>query len=421
VTPAALTPAAKRKAARKLPGEGPHPRQVRRGAGSAPPRRVSGPVAGSSATAARERAPVPPPPVAAPRAGTTDAPRARATATPPARTSAAPRARASATPRGRARASATPRARTASARPRAVAKPGGLLNFSLPALRVALPALPRPHVRRHPRAAQSRPQSPPLPLGRRALAFVRGLPDHAMLDRLIRGRAWIPVLGVMLAGIVFMQVQELKLGAAFGRAVQQTAQLSTQNQALLASTGTLADTSRIESIATRLGYVMPAPSQTGFLAGWGDHLAAALSTLRPANPNQYLNAPGTTNGAIAGTPVSTPSYAVGTPAGTGATAAGTAGATSTSATTTGGTTTGATSTGGTTTGGTTTGATTTGATSTGGTTTGTPSTGSTGTAATVPPAGGAATSTSTTTPAPATNNTQSTATTGGAQLPASGG
>jgi hypothetical protein len=47
------------------------------------------------------------------------------------------------------------------------------------------------------------------PLGARALAFVRALPDHPLLDRLIRGRAWIPILGVMLAGIVAMQVEVL--------------------------------------------------------------------------------------------------------------------------------------------------------------------------------------------------------------------
>jgi cell division protein FtsL len=135
-----------------------------------------------------------------------------------------------------------------------------------------------------------------------------------MLDRLVRGRAWIPVLGIMLAGIVFLQVAELKLGAAYGRAVQQTEQLSAENQALLASTGALGDTSRIESIAGRMGYIMPAPAQTGFLDGSGDHLVAALANLRPADPNMYLNAPSTLNGGIAGTAVTSQVSSVSTSA-----------------------------------------------------------------------------------------------------------
>ena len=58
-----------------------------------------------------------------------------------------------------------------------------------------------------------RRRQPAGPLGVRALAFVRSLPDHSLLDRLVRGRAWIPLLGVLLAGIVAMQVEVLKLGA----------------------------------------------------------------------------------------------------------------------------------------------------------------------------------------------------------------
>jgi cell division protein FtsL len=259
-------------------------------------------------------------------------------------------------------------------------KAWSLPSFSLPALRIALPAPPRVHVRA-PRL-KTRTQSPPLPLGRRVLACVRGLPDHAMLDRLVRGRAWIPVLGVMLAGIVFMQVEELKLGAAYGRAVQQTATLSAQNDALTASTGALGDTSRIESIAARLGLMMPAPSQTGFLNGLGDHLAAALAGMRAPDPNLYLNAAGTMNGAIAGTAVVSQGYA---PASSSTT---TTSGTSTSGTSTSSTSTSGTSTSGTVTSGTGTGTVTgAGATATGPSTTVTPPPTTTTTTTTTPTGG----------------------------------
>src|SRR5437588_2148913 len=66
-----------------------------------------------------------------------------------------------------------------------------------------------------PRPASQQPLSRRLALG--AIDFVRAMPDHRWVDRLLRGRAWIPVLGVLLAGIVATQVEVLKLGASMGR------------------------------------------------------------------------------------------------------------------------------------------------------------------------------------------------------------
>ena len=73
-----------------------------------------------------------------------------------------------------------------------------------------------------PHCADARPQRAARAVGARAVQFVRTLPDHRLLDRLIRGRAWIPLLGVMLVGIVAMQVEVLKLGASIGRSIQRT-------------------------------------------------------------------------------------------------------------------------------------------------------------------------------------------------------
>ena len=99
-------------------------------------------------------------------------------------------------------------------------------------------------------AARPRPAPPPdrrRPRGgarrSQALGFVRSLPDHALLDRLIRGRAWIPLLGVMLAGIVAMQVEVLKLGASIGRSIERSTALQSRNEQLRASVASLATTS----------------------------------------------------------------------------------------------------------------------------------------------------------------------------------
>jgi len=99
-----------------------------------------------------------------------------------------------------------------------------------------------------------------------ACAFVRALPDHALLDRLIRGRVWIPLLGVLLAGIVAMQVEVLKLGASMGRSLEATTALQSRNEQLQASVATLADDQRIERLAAGMGMIMPDPDAVNFLA-----------------------------------------------------------------------------------------------------------------------------------------------------------
>jgi hypothetical protein len=101
----------------------------------------------------------------------------------------------------------------------------------------------------------------------RAAEFVRGLPDHPLLDRLVRGRAWIPVLGVMLAGIVAMQVEVLKLNASMGRSIALAASLQARNDTLQTSVSLLSDPNRIERLAARMGMVLPGPTAVDFLRG----------------------------------------------------------------------------------------------------------------------------------------------------------
>ncbi|MFL5821942.1 MAG: hypothetical protein ACJ764_00710 [Solirubrobacteraceae bacterium] len=98
------------------------------------------------------------------------------------------------------------------------------------------------------------------------VSFTRSLPDHRLIDRLVRGRAWIPVLGVLLAGIVATQVEVLKLGASMGRWMERSAALTSRNQSLQASVAALSDDQRIERLAARMGMVVPAPTAITFLS-----------------------------------------------------------------------------------------------------------------------------------------------------------
>jgi hypothetical protein len=142
-------------------------------------------------------------------------------------------------------------------------------------------------------------------LGARALAFARALPDHALLDRIVRGRAWIPLLGVLLVGIVAMQVEILKLGTGMGRWVQRSSEISTRNQALQASVAGLMDDQRIERLAAKMGMVMPDPTAVSFL---GAHPAAdttrAIANIHAPDPSSFssqaaaVNAIATSSSAI---------------------------------------------------------------------------------------------------------------------------
>ncbi|HEU4702977.1 MAG TPA: hypothetical protein VFS37_10885 [Conexibacter sp.] len=172
----------------------------------------------------------------------------------------------------------TPPAATAAAR-RAVAGPAG--SASRPARRVSGPIRPaRP-------AAVPRParRGAELPLGARALAWLRTLPDHRLLDRLIGGRVWIVLLGGMLVGIVTMQLTLLRWNAGIGRAVERSSQLEQRNAALRLAISELSDTNRIVAMASQMGYVMPSQGSPRFLTAGAGDAAKALTTMRVPDPN----------------------------------------------------------------------------------------------------------------------------------------
>jgi hypothetical protein len=154
-----------------------------------------------------------------------------------------------------------------------------------------IPSRPRPVRRRVARPART------APLSARALGFVQSLPDRALVDRLVRGRAWIPLLGVMLAGIVAMQVELLKLNSTIGHGIDRSATLQSQNEQLRASVAGLADDQRIEGLAAKMGMVMPSPDNVVFVAPQGGADvqqavgkmrapdASALATVQTAQPS----------------------------------------------------------------------------------------------------------------------------------------
>lgn len=130
----------------------------------------------------------------------------------------------------------------------------------------------------------------PQALGAAAALFVRTLPDHRLLDRVVRGRAWIPILGVLLAGIVAMQVEILKLSASTGRSLERVTALQSTNQQLRDTVAVLSDDQRIERLAAGMNMVMPGPTQVRFVSARGAAVGRALNSIHAPDSAAFLAA-----------------------------------------------------------------------------------------------------------------------------------
>lgn len=90
-----------------------------------------------------------------------------------------------------------------------------------------------------------------------AAEAVRYLPDSGLVQQLTRGRAWIAVLGVLLAGIVALNVVSLSLTASTGQMEQQATLLEQRNSALEAGIASQISNDRVEAAALGLGLTRP--------------------------------------------------------------------------------------------------------------------------------------------------------------------
>jgi hypothetical protein len=181
------------------------------------------------------------------------------------------------------------------------------------ATRAASVALPLPAPWRRTRApkrdrapSQDRAAKPSVGLGRRVGSFVVALPDHSLLDRVVRGRAWIPLLGVLLAGIVASQVEILKTGASMGRALEQTTSLTTQNEQLQGTVAKLADDQRIERLADGMGLVFPPPGAVGYIhAKRAGDVGGALGNIHSPDAAAFVLLPAKNGALVTGSGTST--------------------------------------------------------------------------------------------------------------------
>jgi len=118
---------------------------------------------------------------------------------------------------------------------------------------------------------------------------ILALPDLRIVDRLLRGRAWVWVIGILLGGIVFMQVTLLKLNTGISNAVTTASTLERQNADLETEIAKLSSIERVRDAATADDMVTPAPGAVDFLHARGDR-DAALASRRMAPPSDSAQA-----------------------------------------------------------------------------------------------------------------------------------
>src|SRR5918998_2409115 len=113
---------------------------------------------------------------------------------------------------------------------------------------------------------------------------LRALPESRFVDRLLRGRVWVWVIGIMLGGIVAMQVSLLKLNAGISRAVTTAGTLERANADLETEVARLSSGERIQRTAADEGMVAPPAGDVGYLTARPDR-DAGLAVQRMQSPS----------------------------------------------------------------------------------------------------------------------------------------
>jgi hypothetical protein len=94
---------------------------------------------------------------------------------------------------------------------------------------------------------------------------LRALPDTRAVDRLLRSRLCIWVIGVMLAGIVAMQVSLLRMNTSISRAVETQSTLVRDNASLEALIATKTTGDKVRATALQDGMIDPPAGEARFV------------------------------------------------------------------------------------------------------------------------------------------------------------
>lgn len=127
-------------------------------------------------------------------------------------------------------------------------------------------------------------------LRREAARHHRRSRELPRLDRIVRGRAWIPVLAVMLFAIVAMRVEVLKLGSSVGAETQRASVLQSSNATLRSQVSELSGSQRILQLAAGYGMIMPGPMDTHFVqASRAHNVGATIQSIHEPDRSVFLS------------------------------------------------------------------------------------------------------------------------------------
>lgn len=111
---------------------------------------------------------------------------------------------------------------------------------------------------------------------------VRQLPDSSLVVRMTRGRAWIGVLGILLVGIVALNVATLSFAATAGQIDEQITTLEKENSMLESLEAQRFSTARVRNQGSVLGLAMPNTEEPQVIELRPDDVATAASRLAAA-------------------------------------------------------------------------------------------------------------------------------------------
>jgi hypothetical protein len=174
---------------------------------------------------------------------------------------------------------ASPRTKAAPARRAAATAPAPARRAPARRAPARAPQRARPKTRTSRVAAGG--QLIPLAVGRTAVA-VRQLPDSGLMVRMTRGRAWIGVLGVLLAGIVTLNVITLSFASSSGQITEQITTLEKENSVLGGREAQRYATERVRYEAAALGLTMSTTDEPQVIEAGPDDVAQAAARLAAA-------------------------------------------------------------------------------------------------------------------------------------------
>jgi hypothetical protein len=164
----------------------------------------------------------------------------------------------------------------------ATARGAAPVRSKSPALRAAPARKPAPRAPAR-RAPARRPGNQLIPIAVGTATAVRHLPDSSLMVRMTRGRAWIGVLGLLLAGIVALNVITLSLAATAGHIDQNIQALDQENSILRTQDARLSGAARVRhDAAAMLGLSVAASEEIGFVEAGPRDVAVAAQRLAAA-------------------------------------------------------------------------------------------------------------------------------------------